>query len=303
MQHIRYILYLSLLLVLLRDINGVAHRPANSKGSQQSTTKPSGTSGKRAAGMAQSESPSQQSKEPLVVNEECEKRVPSSYTQPQKKQLCSMAADSTGGIGPAICASVAKQLLHGNVKFETILQLCQGSPSAAPVQCYDNMDATGSSNNALKSKYGLDLCTNAQSGVPGECFASISVFPGTNNRVKPDELLSFCRSLEDRAPLLCMQAVRDTGLVPAAQALDACQQVVGASGLRGSAFGGGAAAAASSNLYGDFAEASGHAAYLNRAAGNCIRAMHSQVRTMLTDTQVECRYRHITTSMFVGDVV
>ena len=71
------------------------------------------------------------------INQECEKRVSSSFTAAQKKQLCTSIAtvDSTEGtiLGPALCASMAKQLLHGNIKFDTILQLCQGASSSVVV--------------------------------------------------------------------------------------------------------------------------------------------------------------------------
>jgi hypothetical protein len=186
-----------------------------------------------------------------VANEECEKRVPSSYTAAQKRQLCTAIEGLTGSdnsIGPAICASVAKQVLHGSPKFDTILQLCQGASSAAPVQCYDKMESTGST---LKGKYALDLCTRADSTLPGECFAEINGYSGSANKVKPDALSEFCRSLEDRAGLLCVQAVKETGILPVPQALSECAQVVGS---------------------GDKAGSGG-----NTAAADCITAMHPQV--------------------------
>lgn len=186
-----------------------------------------------------------------IINEECEKRVPSSFTAPQKRQLCAPleGTNSKGSIGPAICASVAKQMLHGSPKFDTILQLCQGATSAAPVQCYDKMDSVG---NALKNKYALELCARAESTLPGECFADINGYSGTSNKVKPEALLEFCRGLEDRAPLLCVQAVKDMGLLPVPQALPECAEVVGS---------------------GDTAGSEG-----NTAAADCITAMHPQVR-------------------------
>ena len=201
----------------------------------------------------------------VVSNEDCEKRVPSSFTAAQKKQLCSFtvsagvtaskssSSTSTGGIGPAICASVGKQLLHGG-KFETILALCQGASSAAPVQCYDKVESSsGGSSGAARGKIGLELCAQADSALPGECYAEVSSYSGTANKVKPEVLLPFCRSLEDRAPLLCLQAVKDTGLLPVnAQTLELCSEVVG-SGSKSSVDG-------------------------NTAAADCIRTMHSEVR-------------------------
>jgi hypothetical protein len=191
-------------------------------------------------------------KAPLPSNEDCEKRVPSSYTAVQKKQLCTPLADvpQQSTIGPAICASVAKQMLHGNAKFEMILQLCQGASSAAPVQCYDKLDSVGST---LKNKFGLDLCARADSTLPGECFSEVSAFSGTNNKVKPEVLSEFCRSLEDRAPLLCVHAVKETGMAALPQAIEVCAEVVGSGGKAGSKG--------------------------NTAAADCIRAMQSQVST------------------------
>lgn len=158
--------------------------------------------------------------------EECQKRVPSSFTAAQKKLLCSPIPDrpQVSTIGPAICASVAKQLLHGTVKFESILLLCQGASSAAPVQCYNKLESVGSS---LKAKYGVDLCARVENTLPGECFAEVYAYSGTNNKLKPDSLMSFCKSLEDRAPLLCLHAVRDTSMLPLSQALELCGEVVG----------------------------------------------------------------------------
>jgi hypothetical protein len=186
----------------------------------------------------------------LPSNEDCEKRVPSSYTAAQKKQLCTPLEDvpQQSTIGPAICASVAKQMLHGNAKFEMILQLCQGASSAAPVQCYDKLESVGST---LKNKFGLELCARADSTLPGECFSEVSAFSGTNNKVKPEVLSEFCRALEDRAPLLCLHAVKDTGMAALPQAIEVCSEVVGSGGKAGSQG--------------------------NTAAADCIRAMHSQV--------------------------
>lgn len=187
-----------------------------------------------------------------VINEECEKRVPSSYTAAQKRQLCTAiegSAGSVNSIGPAICASVAKQVLHGSPKFETILQLCQGASSAAPVQCYEKMEATGS---ALRNNYALDLCARAESTLPGECFADINGYSGTTNKVKPEVLSEFCRSLVDRAPLLCVQAVKDTGLLPVPQALAECALVLGSGDSKDGSEG-------------------------NTAAADCITAMQPQV--------------------------
>lgn len=184
------------------------------------------------------------------VDDECQKRVPPSYTVAQKKQLCTQLPDKLQSsiIGPAICSSVAKQLLGGNVKFDVILQLCQGASSAAPVQCYDKLDSLGSS---LKSKYGVQLCANVETTLPGECFAETNAYSGTNNKLKVEALLSFCTSLEDRAPLLCLQAVKDTTLLPLSQALDVCKEVIG-SGSTSSTDG-------------------------NRLVASCISQMHSQV--------------------------
>jgi hypothetical protein len=64
---------------------------------------------------------------------ECERRLPNSYTKPQKQQLCR----KDDSLGPAICASLAKQILH--VKFEVILELCQDATSSAPVQCMSSL--------------------------------------------------------------------------------------------------------------------------------------------------------------------
>lgn len=181
---------------------------------------------------------------------ECQKRVPNSYTALQKNQLClkPLGRAHPTTIGPAICASVAKQLLHGNVKFETILQLCQGATSASPVQCYDKMDNVGSSS---KAKYGVELCAHVENTLPGECFATVSSYPGSSSKVKPEVILSFCKALEDRAPLLCLQAVKDTNLIPIAQALDICGEVVGSG-----------SSSSTDN---------------NRLVANCIVQMHSQV--------------------------
>lgn len=161
-----------------------------------------------------------------LVNEECEKRVPSSFSAAQKKQLCTfdVADKSSGTIGPAICASVAKQALGGNVKFETILQLCQGASSASPAQCYDKLEPVG---NQLRTKYGIDLCAKTNTTLPGECFAELNGFSGTANRLKPEQTLEFCKSLEDRAPLLCLQAVHETKILTVPQAFEICQEVVG----------------------------------------------------------------------------
>ena len=186
-----------------------------------------------------------------IVNEDCVKRVPSSFTAAQKNQICSSTSDGSrpgSSIGPAICASVAKQMLHGNSKFEIILQLCQGASSAAPVQCYGKMEAAG---NTLKGKYGLELCVGADSTLPGECFAEINSYTGTNNKVKPEVLLDFCKSLVDRAPLLCVQAVKDTSLVAVPQSLDMCAMVVGSGSKSDSVD--------------------------NTAAADCIQVMKSQV--------------------------
>ena len=176
------------------------------------------------------------------VYQECEKRVPSSFTAAQKKQLCTSVStvDSTEGtvLGPALCESMAKQLLHGNIKFDTILQLCQGASSSAPVQCYNNMDKAG---NTLKTKYGLELCSRVDSTLPGECFAEINSYTGTNNKVKPEMLFTFCQSLEDRAPLLCMNAVKQTNLLPIPQVMELCADVIG-SGSKSSSEGNNAVA-------------------------------------------------------------
>ena len=187
----------------------------------------------------------------FIVSEECEKRVPSSYNAAQKKQLCSFdaSAKTFGRIGPAICASVAKQMLHGNVKFETILQLCQGATSAAPVQCYDKMDSAG---NQMKAKFGLELCARSDSTLPGECFAELSSYPGTANRLKPEAIMEFCKSLHDRAPLLCLQAVQETHILTVPQAIEVCGEVVGS---------------------GDHTSS-----VQNMAVATCIREMQSQVR-------------------------
>lgn len=184
-------------------------------------------------------------------DEECQKRIPNSYTAVQKNQLCMKipGRPNPTTIGPAICASVAKQLLHGNVKFETILQLCQGATSAAPIQCYDKMDSVGSSS---KTKYGVELCAQAESTLPGECFATVSSYSGTSSKVKPEVLMSFCKVLEDRAPLLCLQAAKDANLVSITQALDMCGEVVGS----------GSSSSTDSN----------------RLVANCIAQMHSQVQ-------------------------
>jgi hypothetical protein len=142
-------------------------------------------------------------------------------------------------------------MLHGNAKFEMILQLCQGASSAAPVQCYDKLESVGST---LKTKFGLDLCARADSTLPGECFSEVSAFSGTNNKVKPEVLSEFCRSLEDRAPLLCVHAVKETGMAALPQAIEVCSEVVGSGGKAGSRG--------------------------NTAAADCIRAMQSQVSAL-----------------------
>lgn len=152
---------------------------------------------------------------------ECERRLPNSYTKPQKQQLCRY--DDGGSLGPAICASLAKQILH--VKFEVILELCQDATSSAPVQCMNSLD------NKASNQYGISICKHATSKLPGECFMDISSFHGTSssssNKVKPEQTISFCTDLVDRAPLLCIHAVRNTSLLPIHQALDYCREAIG----------------------------------------------------------------------------
>lgn len=147
---------------------------------------------------------------------ECERRLPNSYTKPQKQQLCR----HDDSLGPAICASLAKQILH--VKFEVILELCQDATSSAPVQCMSSLD------NKASNQYGISICKHAISKLPGECFMDISSFPGTSsNKVKPEQTISFCTDLVDRAPLLCIHAVRNSSLLPIHQALDYCREAIG----------------------------------------------------------------------------
>lgn len=147
---------------------------------------------------------------------ECERRLPNSYTKPQKQQLCR----KDDSLGPAICASLAKQILH--VKFEVILELCQDATSSAPVQCMSSLD------NKASNQYGISICKHATSKLPGECFMDISSFPGTSsNKVKPEHTISFCTDLVDRAPLLCIHAVRNSSLLPIHQALDYCREAIG----------------------------------------------------------------------------
>lgn len=148
---------------------------------------------------------------------ECEKRVISSFTVAQAKQLCEDAP--AGAIGPAICASVAKQVLHA--KFEVALELCQGSISAAPAQCMSKLDVT------TRNKHGLTLCQGAVSSLPAECYNELVSYAGGRGSIKTDEIISFCHDIEDPAPILCMHAVKSTSLVPLHQALFPCHNAIG----------------------------------------------------------------------------
>jgi hypothetical protein len=149
---------------------------------------------------------------------ECEKRAHNSFTVAQKQNLCSTIGVSS--IGPAVCASVAKNTLH--FKFEDILELCQDSMTASPAQCMNKLDAS------MRSKYGVPLCKGADSTLPAECFRELSSLKGNNDKIKPEVSIQFCSSLEDRAPLLCMHAVSLSGLpLPMNQALRLCNDSVG----------------------------------------------------------------------------
>lgn len=147
---------------------------------------------------------------------ECEKRSHTSFNAAQKQQLCSTTGKYS--IGPAVCASVAKTVLH--FKFEEILELCRDSVSASPAQCMNKLDVS------LRGKYGVDLCKGADSTLPAECFKELLTLKGSGDRVKP-LAVDFCKNLEDRAPLLCMHAISSTALLPLHQAMSLCNDSVG----------------------------------------------------------------------------
>lgn len=147
---------------------------------------------------------------------ECEKRSHSSFNPAQKQQLCSTKGQYS--IGPAVCASVAKNVLH--FKFEDILELCRDSVSASPAQCMNKLDVS------LRGKYGAELCRGAGSTLPAECFKELLAMKGTSDRVK-NQAVDFCKKLEDRAPLLCMHAISLTALLPLHQALSVCNESIG----------------------------------------------------------------------------
>lgn len=146
---------------------------------------------------------------------ECEKRAHTSFTAQQREQLCSGA--SPGSIGPAVCASAAKDSLH--LKFDEILVLCAGAINAAPAQCMNSLDQ------ANRKKHGFQLCEKAYSPLSAECFKELTAFKG--KRLKLESVVDFCSSLEDRAPLSCMMAVASTTLLPIDQAIFPCSNAVG----------------------------------------------------------------------------
>ena len=64
--------------------------------------------------------------------------------------------------------------------------------------------------------------------MPSECFSLISNYGGGSKQVKNDDLLSFCKGLQDKAPLQCVEAVKNTTLMPVAKALSSCENAIGA---------------------------------------------------------------------------
>lgn len=171
---------------------------------------------------------------------ECEKRLPNSYTKVQKQQLCQFTSNNF--IGPAICATVAKQILH--LKFEMILELCKYARSSAPVQCMNTLDSKSS------NLHGIELCKDQTSTLSAECYMEISNL-SSNKLLKLESIVSFCKELNDRSPLLCIQAVKNTTLVPIHHSIEYCKDAIG-EGLQSNS-------------------------YYNRAVSNCIYQMKSHV--------------------------
>ena len=185
------------------------------------------------------------------VEGECERRCPKKLTHVQRRQLCNSNSSSPllgdkeyysssdhSSIGPAICANLAVDILH--LSFEDILVLCNQSTSAAPVHCLNMIDAK------YRSNYGIDLCRSSHTSIRGECFKLLmsfnsGIFSGWQKSLNVEEVFDFCMEVDEKAndkgPILCMNAVKDTSLMPASLALDICKLSVHMGGLDSSDIG------------------------------------------------------------------
>ena len=169
------------------------------------------------------------------VEGECERRCPKKLTLVQRKQLCNSDVTSSSllgdkesniqsSIGPAICANLAVDVMH--LSFEDILVLCNQSTSAAPVHCLNMIDAK------YRSNYGITLCKSSHTSIRGECFKLLmsfnsGIFTGWQKSLNAEEIFDFCVEVDEKAndkgPILCMNAVKETGLMSASLALDICK--------------------------------------------------------------------------------
>jgi hypothetical protein len=162
---------------------------------------------------------------PKVVLE-CEQKAHRNLNAGQRKRLCETTTTGDYSIGPAVCSIYAKDKLR--FSFEDILRLCVDAVSAAPAECFEQIDKS------VQKRVGWSLCSRAESLLPAHCFRDVSQvlslhkFPeGAKKKQHIDAVVDFCRQIHDWAPLLCVQAVQNHTSLSGLTSLSLCSQVTG----------------------------------------------------------------------------
>lgn len=145
---------------------------------------------------------------------ECEKKCPSSFSQQQRRDLCSGSVN----IGPAECAYDAKMKV--NMKFDQILDFCDKESSSSRVACL--LHTSKQDQNTV----GKDVCRHATTPLPGQCWSELSP---TNKRLHSKEVMHFCQNCEDYSEVSCVTHILGLRIpsLPLADVLSACAMTSG----------------------------------------------------------------------------
>ena len=150
-----------------------------------------------------------------VSQHECEKKAPNSFNEKQKTLLCSSTNPSN--IGPSLCATLAKDKLHLDVK--DIINICQGASSIDPVYCYRELLPS------YRKNYGSELCKGYHRSheiLPSACFNYLIELKGANS-VKPNNAAVFCKSSEFEGIYNCVKTCIKEKLTDSNKAMKLCE--------------------------------------------------------------------------------
>lgn len=171
-----------------------------------------------------------------IHNNEYEKRCHINLTAKQKSLLCE--GQAPGGVGPALCSQVAKDILR--LQFDDVYRLCYGALSVMPSSCLKMLQDASSGRNqppgkrkrpisstSLRGLDGISLCRQANSTNPARCMMDLLSYTGTHSLAAPavasSTLVDYCREMDDLAVLDCIDSAHSYLKVHPHQAMIPCK--------------------------------------------------------------------------------